>query len=350
MVTQAPGELSASLHINPDGMLRFVDSRAVVSLSFVLAVFSVASGQVPSSSGNSASPSISGLPRFEVGLQTTQIRTNCVGTSDETCEIPSFAVGPNGTWNLKRFLAIDGNYVVTPSTGTESTNLFGGRISELMAGVRLEARATHYGFFIEAQPGYLRWNHVITAVRPPTPTSLAFDYSSVTHFISDVGPGVEYSPSSRIHIRGQLTDLVYHFSGHTWVNYFQPSLSVSYGLGSSMRWTPPVYDGARHPFFTSLNDTLLAGSALAISADAITTQRFIARGYREGDPLARPLVKYGPSGQIAASSLELGAETLAMYGLHRIRHHWIERLLPVGVATTHAVLAYNNTKLSNKSQ
>jgi ribosome biogenesis protein Nip4 len=43
------------------------------------------------------------------------------------------------------------------------------------------------------------------------------------------------------------------------------------------------------------------------------------------------------------------AETLAMYGLHRIRHHWIERLLPVGVATTHAVLAYNNTKFSDKS-
>jgi hypothetical protein len=93
----------------------------------------------------------------------------------------------------------------------------------------------------------------------------------------------------------------------------------------------------------------LFGSALAISADAITTQRFIARGGREGDLIGRPLVKYGWSGQIAASSLELGAETLAMYGLHRMGRHWIERLLPVGVAIPHAVFAYNNTQSSDKS-
>ena len=309
----------------------------------------MASGQAPPAAGNSVSPVISELPRFEVGLQTEQIRTNCVGTTNPTCEIPSFAVGPSGTWNIKRFLAIDANYLVTPSAGTESSNNFGGRISELTAGVRLEARAKHYGYFIEAQPGYLRWDHVITGVYYPTPQTFAFNFGSATHFISDVSLGMEYSPSSRIHIRGELTDLVYHFSGPTWTNYFQPSISVNYGLGPSLHWASPVYDEARHPFFTPLNDTLLAGSALAISADAITTQRFIARGHREGDPLARPLVKYGWSGQIAASSLELGAEALAMYGLHRIRHHWIERLLPVGVATTHAVLAYNNTKFSDKS-
>jgi hypothetical protein len=323
--------------------------RPAVFLSLALAVSSMASGQASSAVGNSVSPVISGIPRFEVGLQTAQIRTYCVGTTDETCEIPSFAAGPSGTWNVRRFLAIDANYVVTPSAGTASSNNYGGRISELMAGVRLEARARHYGYFIEAQPGYLRWHNVITGVYYPTPQSFAFDFGSVTHFISDVGLGMEYSPSSRIHIRGELTDLIYRYSSQSWVNYFQPSISVSYGLGTSLHWASPVYDGARHHFFTPLNDTLLAGSALAISADAITTQRFIARGRREGDPLARPLVKYGWSGQIAASVLELGAETLAMYGLHRIRHHWIERLLPVGVATTHAVLAYNNTRFSDKS-
>jgi hypothetical protein len=330
-------------------MLEIVLLRPAVCLSLALSVCSMASGQAPQAAGNSVSSVISDLPRFEVGLQTAQIRTNCVGTTDETCEIPSFAVGPSGTWNIKRFLAIDANYLVTPSAGTGSSNDFGGRISELMAGVRLEARARHYGYFIEAQPGYLRWHSVITGVYYPTPQSFAFDFGSVTHFISDVGTGVEYSPSSRIHIRGELTDLIYRFSGQTWINYFQPSISVSYGLGTSLQWASPVYDGARNPFFTPLNDTLLAGSALAVSADAITTQRFIAHGDREGDPLARPLVKYGWSGQIAASSLELGAETLAMYGLHRIGHHWIERLLPVGVATTHAVLAYKNAELSDKS-
>ena len=290
---------------------------------------------------------ISDLPRFEFGLQTAQIRTVCFATPPPSnpCVVPSFALGPSGTWNIKRFLAIDASYLVTPEAGTESSNLWGGRISELLAGVRLEARAKHYGYFIEAQPGYFEWHNVITGVNYPTPQTFAFDYGSVTHFVSDVGPGMEYSPSSRIHIRGELTDLIYHFGDKTWINYFQPSVSVSYGMGKPLRWTPTAYDGARHPFFSPLTNTLLTGSALAISADAITTQRSIARGYREEDPIARPLVKYGWSGQIAASSLELGAETFAMYGLHRIRHKWLERLLPVGVAITHAVLAYNNTKV-----
>lgn len=318
-------------------------------LLLTLAVSSSAFGQAFQAVGNPAPLVISGLPRFELGLQSAQIRTNCVGATDWTCGVPSFALGPSGTFNVKRFLAIDTSFLITPSAGQGSTNTYGGRISELLVGIRLEARAKHYGYFIEAQPGYLSWHNVITRVNyQPGVPPFTFDFGSVTHFISDVGPGVEYSPSSRIHIRGELTDLIYRYGGGTWINYFQPSASISYGLGRSLRWTPPVYNGARHPLFTPFDDTLLAGSALAIAADAITTQRFIVHGYRERDPLARPLVKYGWSGQIAASSLELGAETLAMYGLHRIGHLWVERFLPVGVATANAVLAYNNTKVSGE--
>jgi hypothetical protein len=317
-------------------------------LSLALAVSSMIYGQARQVAGN-VPPVMSGFPRFELGLQTAQIRTNCVGTTDPTCELPSFALGPSGTWNIKRFIAIDASYLITPSAGEASTDAYGGRISELLAGIRLEARARHYGYFVEAQPGYLRWHKVITKVNyQPGFPPFTFDFGSVTHFIGEVGPGVEYSPSPRVHIRGELTDLIYRYSGQAWINYFQPSVGVSYGLGKSIPWTSPVYDGARHPFFTPLNDILLTGSALAVSADAITTQRFVSHGYRERDPLARPLVKYGWSGQIAVSSLELGAETLGMYGLHRIGHLWLERPLPVGVASAHAVLAYNNTKVSGK--
>ena len=127
--------------------------RPAVFLSLALAVSSMAFGQAPPAAGNSVSPAISSLPRFEAGLQTAQIRTNCVGTTNETCEIPSFALGLSSTWNVKRFLAIDANYVTTPSAETASTNADGGRIFELLSGVRMEARAKHYGYFIEAQPG-----------------------------------------------------------------------------------------------------------------------------------------------------------------------------------------------------
>lgn len=323
--------------------------RPIACLLLTVGMSLVVSGQTAHVAGDSVSPLPSGFQRFDFGLQAVQIRTNCVGTRATRCVIPSFALGPSGTWNAKRFLAIDASFVVTPSSGSGYTAGYGGRISEILAGARLEARAQHYGYFIGAQPGYLRWSKIVTGVYYPTPYSYAFDYGSETHFISDVGAGMEYSPTSRIHIRGGLTDLIYRYSRQSWINYFQPSITVSYGLGKSIPWNPPLYDSARHPFLTPLNGVLLAGSALAISADAITTQRFIAHGQREEDPLARPLVKYGWSGQIAASSLELTGETFAVYGLHRIGHRWLERFLPIGVASTHAVLAYNNTKVSDKS-
>jgi hypothetical protein len=101
-----------------------------------------------------------------------------------------------------------------------------------------------------------------------------------------------------------------------------------------------------HFFFDKPNLVLLSVSTLAIAADGITTQRFIRRGFQEGDPIARPLVKYGPSGQVAAAGLEIGGELIAMYGLHRIGHHWMERTLPACLAAVHGYFAYANDRFS----
>jgi hypothetical protein len=112
-------------------------------------------------------------------------------------------------------------------------------------------------------------------------------------------------------------------------------------------WKPPTYDPKNaHPFLGTSNVFLIYGNALSQTADAVTTQRFISHGLQEGDPFARPLAKYGWSGQVSLSVLETSGEILAMYGLHRIGQHWVERLLPLCSATAHGVLAYNNTKVS----
>jgi hypothetical protein len=81
-----------------------------------------------------------------------------------------------------------------------------------------------------------------------------------------------------------------------------------------------------------------------MTADAITTQRFISRGKIESAPIARPFVKYGWSGQISIEALETGAEISAMYGLHRIRHHWLEKLIPISLSTAHAIFAYGSDR------
>jgi hypothetical protein len=281
------------------------------------------------------------LNRFEIGGQVADIRTGCIGQTN--CLYPSFGVGTGASMNLNQHFAIDSNFNITPGLSKEGTNLAGGRASEFLIGVRAGVRARNYGFYLKAQPGFLRWNDVIKQVVFPSPHTFAFIDGSIDHFVSDVGAGFEYSPSARIHIRTEVTDLVMH-SG-SWSNNLQPTAGIYVGVGKSITWSQPVYDSkAVHPFFDQSNIALITVSVLGMTADSITTQRFIHQGKEEGDPFARPLVKYGWSGQISVQALETGAVIVTMYGLHRIGQHWVERLLPACIATAHGIFAYNNTR------
>ncbi|HXP10861.1 MAG TPA: outer membrane beta-barrel protein [Acidobacteriaceae bacterium] len=282
----------------------------------------------------------SGLRRFEIGIQTADVRTGCIGSAF-SCPIPSFALGAGGAMNLNPHFSLDANFLITPQSASYITNTLGGHASELLLGARAEVRARHYGFFLKAQSGYFSWSHLITDGTYRNPS-----VGRRTYFASNAGAGLEYSPSARIHLRGEITDLVLH-EGNSWTNNLQPSAGIYYGLGKQIQWKPPVYEAKRaHRFDDTANLVLLTASTLSITADAITTQRDLARGDREGDPFARPLVKYGWSGEVSAMALEIGAEILGMYGLHRIGQHRAERLVPVSLAIAHAIFAYNNAHVS----
>jgi hypothetical protein len=249
--------------------------------------------------------------------------------------------------NLNRYFAIDADLNETPGSGG-STNISGGHAIEFLAGARAEVRARHYGFYLKAQPGVFIWSTVIKQVVFPTPSTFAFIDGNRKQFVSDVGAGFEYSPSARIHVRAEVTDLVMRFSRYSWSNNLQPTAGVYFGLGKPIAWTPPVYEArSTHPFFDTTNLVLITGSVLGMTADSITTQQFIKRGVPEGDPFARPLAKYGWSGQISLQVIETSAELLGMYAMHRIGQHRLERLIPVSLATTHAVFASNNAKTNS---
>ena len=69
--------------------------------------------------------------------------------------------------------------------------------------------------------------------------------------------------------------------------------------------------------------SILAGQ---ITVDAITTQRGLSQGFRETNPIMRPLVTRGVAGQAAASALGLGAAMGTAYLLHRTHHYKAERI------------------------
>ncbi len=282
------------------------------------------------------------------------------------CNTPQFGLGPGATLNLNSHFALDANFNILPSSIVSdgyfaNGSVDGGRASEFLTGVRAEARARRYGFFLDAQPGFVSWSQVPTGqvfIRAPDGTVISTYYTHArrTFFASKVGAGFEYSPGTRMHVRVDFADLLIRYGQSalyicdtcvTLRNNPQITVGLYAALGKPISWQPPEYNPrAAHPFWGVTNVGLMGVALLGITADSITTQRFISHGLVEGDPLAKPLVKYGWSGQVAASGLEMTGVVLGMYGLHRMHQHWIERLLPVGVGVTHGILAYNNTKVS----
>jgi Domain of unknown function (DUF5658) len=69
--------------------------------------------------------------------------------------------------------------------------------------------------------------------------------------------------------------------------------------------------------------SILAGQ---ITVDAITTQRGLSEGFRESNPVMRPLVTRGVAGEAAASALGLGFGIGTTYLLHRTHHYKAERI------------------------
>jgi Domain of unknown function (DUF5658) len=91
--------------------------------------------------------------------------------------------------------------------------------------------------------------------------------------------------------------------------------------------TNPVPIAPSTPKFWSLENkvdfSILAGQ---ITVDAITTQHGLSEGFRESNPVMRPLVTRGVAGEAAASALGLGFGVGTAYLLHRTHHYKAERI------------------------
>jgi hypothetical protein len=98
------------------------------------------------------------------------------------------------------------------------------------------------------------------------------------------------------------------------------------------------YENASHRFFDRGNKTRMGILAGLIAADGISTQEILNSGghWREMDPLARPFVSHGATGQLAASVVGYGFSIGTSYLLHKTGHHKLEKLMldaSIGVET-----------------
>jgi hypothetical protein len=287
--------------------------------------------------------------RFEIGGQFSDLT---LGYHGET-NVPKFALGPEFAFNLNRHLALDASWsVMHPRRCATSWSCSGGLESVFGAGARAEARTKHYGLFAYGRPGVIYETAWTESYFYAGPTGTVNEtLPSLTDFAADVGGGVEYFGPYRVRTRMELGDLLeYHpcpecVIPRNWTNHLQFSVGLYAAVGKPVAGKPFDADSGRsHRFFDRTNFLLLGVSLLGQSADAITTQRFISRGMQEGDPLWRPFIEQGWSGQIGMGVLENTAQIIVMYRLHKMGHHRIERLIPLGSAFVGGYNGYHNAK------
>jgi hypothetical protein len=85
--------------------------------------------------------------------------------------------------------------------------------------------------------------------------------------------------------------------------------------------------------------SILAGQ---IAVDAITTQQGLNRGFRETNPVMRPLVTRGAAGEAAASALGFGFGVGTVYLLHRTHHYKAERVAARAMLAVEGGFVANN--------
>ena len=115
--------------------------------------------------------------------------------------------------------------------------------------------------------------------------------------------------------------------------------------------TPSVTSHPPHRFDDSVNVTLAGVEVGALLADGISTQHALNRCptvCSEADPLARPFVEAGWTGQIAGGTLFVAAEVGLRYLLHRTSHHRVERVLPLVLITYATASAIHNARLPHQ--
>jgi hypothetical protein len=105
----------------------------------------------------------------------------------------------------------------------------------------------------------------------------------------------------------------------------------------------------QHKFFDVKNSAGLTALALALSADALSTQKGLGLpGFHEMNPIARPFVQ-SRAGAAMYNAASFAFMAGGMYMAHRTNHHKLERVLPFAIAGWEGFLAARNYHLISNS-
>jgi len=148
------------------------------------------------------------LPKFEVAAEfTTFERDDFQGKRTE----PGF--GGRFTFNLNRAVSLETAGYFFPKRCFDC--LENGRVTEVLAGVKVGKRFENWGIFAKARPGFVNFSRGEFELVPNGTFSFEVRRRPVTSFAADIGGVLEFYPSKRIVTRFDAGDTIIHFTSRT---------------------------------------------------------------------------------------------------------------------------------------
>ena len=302
--------------------------------------------------------------RFELGTQTTILRTRTGTSGCGGCEASLWGIGPEFTFNLNRTFSLDSAVSFFPRASKGGTEFYGGNLTQLLSGVKASIRDSRFSFFAKARPGFVSWSDAVRGVQmfpPGSVPSFRLLLGRQNFFTINLSGGFEYLVRPQVGLTVEMGETIIRRSNLTGIAQYghdlQSSIGVHYHFGS-LTSIERIKGDPHHRLFDRLNIGLLTMSLLAQTADAITTQRAqshcratnpqpvdpISGGCAalEANPIARPFVTHGWGGQIAVAGIVNTAQVAVMYGMHRMGYHRVERVPPIALTLGSIRGAYLN--------
>lgn len=151
------------------------------------------------------------VPKYEVGVEFTTLERDQFGSKKAEP-----GVGGRFTYNFNETFAFEAAGYLFPERCFSCGN--GGRMHQIVAGVKAGKRFEKWGFFAKARPGVVSFSQgEVDFIRltPGGPLPILVDVNRSNHFAVDVGGVVEFYPSRRIVTRFDVGDTMIHFGRRT---------------------------------------------------------------------------------------------------------------------------------------
>ncbi len=153
-------------------------------------------------------------PKVELGVEFVSLTREDFGRN-----LTSAGFGGRVTYNLNKNFALEGAGYFFPGRCSGCEN--GGRVSEVVGGLKAGKRFERWGVFAKARPGIIHFSDGPFDIVGTGQGIFPFEFvrNSLTNFATDLGGVVEFYPSRRIVARFDAGDTLIHFRRRTANNF-----------------------------------------------------------------------------------------------------------------------------------